>query len=150
MFSTIHHLGLVFSLWEGFKIMNSLSFKDTGLFWFSLSFSFFFFLWWGEVLHMAVPRLESNQSCSCRPMPQPQEHGIWVVSVTYTTAHGNTGSLPHWARPGTEPTSSWILSHNGNSWFSLSWVSFWNLSFSSTTGFCSNLYSLGLLCSSFF
>ena len=28
---------------------------------------------------------------------------------TYTTAHGNTASLTHWARPGTEPTSSWIL-----------------------------------------
>ena len=26
-----------------------------------------------------------------------------------TTAHGNAGSLTHWARPGIEPTSSWIL-----------------------------------------
>ena len=31
------------------------------------------------------------------------------MSMTYTTAHGNTGSLTHWARPGIEPTSSWIL-----------------------------------------
>ena len=29
-------------------------------------------------------------SCSCQPTPQPQQHRIWVVSVTYTTAHGNT------------------------------------------------------------
>jgi len=40
--------------------------------------------------------------------------------VTYTTAHGNAGSLTHWVRPGFEPESSWILvalplSHNRNS-----------------------------------
>ena len=27
----------------------------------------------------------------------------------YTTAHGNAKSLTHWARPGIEPVSSWIL-----------------------------------------
>ena len=35
----------------------------------------------------------SNQSCSCRPMPQPC--GIRAVSVTYTTAHGKARSLTH-------------------------------------------------------
>ena len=30
-------------------------------------------------------------------------------SVTYTTAHDNARSLTHSARPGIEPTSSWIL-----------------------------------------
>ena len=30
-------------------------------------------------------------------------------SVTYTTAHSKAGSLTHWSRPGTEPTSSRIL-----------------------------------------
>ena len=44
-----------------------------------------------------------NWSYSCQPTPQPQQHG------TYTTAHGNAGSLTHWTRPGVEPTSSWIL-----------------------------------------
>ena len=29
--------------------------------------------------------------------------------ATYTTAHGNAGFLTHWARPGMEPASSWIL-----------------------------------------
>ena len=29
--------------------------------------------------------------------------------LTYTTAHGNNGSLTHWARPGIEPVSTWIL-----------------------------------------
>ena len=32
-----------------------------------------------------------------------------ATSVTYTTAHGNTRSVTHWARPGVEPVSSWIL-----------------------------------------
>ena len=27
---------------------------------------------------------------------------------TYTTAHGNAGSLTHWARPGIEPATSWF------------------------------------------
>ena len=35
--------------------------------------------------------------------------GIQATSVTYITAHGNAGSLTHWARPGMAPTSSWIL-----------------------------------------
>ena len=31
------------------------------------------------------------------------------MSVTYTTAHSNAGSLTHWARPGIEPKTSWFL-----------------------------------------
>ena len=42
-------------------------------------------------------------------MPQPQQHGIWAKSETYTTARSNTGFLTHWARPGIEPASSWML-----------------------------------------
>ena len=34
---------------------------------------------------------------------------IGVASATYTTAHGNAGSLTPWARPGIEPVSSWML-----------------------------------------
>ena len=30
------------------------------------------------------------------------------MSSTYTTAHGNSRSLTHWARPRIKPTSSWI------------------------------------------
>ena len=51
----------------------------------------------------------SNWSCSCWLPPQPKQHGIWAASVTYSTAHLNAGSLTHWARPGIEPTSSWML-----------------------------------------
>ena len=35
--------------------------------------------------------------------------GIRTTSATYTTAHGNTGYLTHWVRPGIEATSSWLL-----------------------------------------
>ena len=71
-------------------------------------FVFGFFL--GPYLqHMKVPRLGSNWSCSCRPKPQSQQRKIQVESVTYAIAHSNAESLNHWARPGSKPTSSWIL-----------------------------------------
>ena len=28
-------------------------------------------------------------------LPEPQQHGIQAVNVSYTTAHGNAGSLTH-------------------------------------------------------
>ena len=58
----------------------------------------------------------SNGSCSCRPTPQPQQLSIWAASVTYTTAHGNAGSLTHSARPGIEPASSWFPVGFVNHW----------------------------------
>ena len=33
----------------------------------------------------------------------------WASSSTYTSAHGNTKSLTHWVRLGTEPESLWVL-----------------------------------------
>ena len=38
-----------------------------------------------------------------------QQRQIQAVSVTYTTAHGNAGSLTHWGRPRIEPIPSWLL-----------------------------------------
>ena len=58
----------------------------------------------------------SNQSCSCRPMPQSQQRGIWAASMTYTTAHGNVRSLTQWTRPGMEPATSWLLAGFVNHW----------------------------------
>ena len=37
-------------------------------------------------------------------------------SGTYTTAHSNARSLTHWARPGVEHTSSWMLVGIINCW----------------------------------
>ena len=50
-----------------------------------------------------------NWSCSCRSVPQPQQHQIGAASVTYTAACSNARSLIHWARPGIRLTSSWRL-----------------------------------------
>ena len=72
----------------------------------NLFFRFLFF--WGRTC--SIWRFPgSNWSYSCRPSPQPQQHQIWAVSVTYTTAQDNAGSLTHWARLGIEPASSWFL-----------------------------------------
>ena len=84
----------IFSLWHFFCLFLSL----LGL-----------YLW-----HMEVPRLRGNQSCSCQPTAKPQQHEIWASCVTYTTAHGNAGSLTHWVRPGIEPVSSWMLVRSAN------------------------------------
>ena len=46
---------------------------------------------------------------SCWPTPQPQQLWIQAKSVTYTTAHSNTGTLTHWAKPRIKPTSLWLL-----------------------------------------
>ena len=68
------------------------------------------------------PGQASNQSCSCQPMSQPQQHQIQATSATYATACDNTGSLTHSVRPEIKPSSSltpcWVLnplSHEGNS-----------------------------------
>ena len=59
--------------------------------------------------HMKIPRLGVElelQLLACltaTAMPDP------AASATYITAHSNTGYLTHWARPGIEPASSWIL-----------------------------------------
>ena len=71
---------------------------------------FFFFVFLGpHTQHMEVPRLGVEWSYSCWPIPQLQQCQIWASSATYTTAHSNARSLTHWARPGTEPTTSWFL-----------------------------------------
>ena len=68
------------------------------------------------------PSQGSNLSCSRRPTPQPQQCGMRAASVTYTTAHGNAGSLTQCkARDQTRnlmlPTGiRQQLSHEGNSW----------------------------------
>ena len=46
---------------------------------------------------------------SCWPTPQPQQHQICAVSLTYTRLHSNAGSLTHWVRSGIKPTTSWFL-----------------------------------------
>ena len=64
---------------------------------------YFFCLFEGFTHSIWFPRLGAES-----PAPQPQQCQIWAVSVTYPTAHGNTGSLTHWVRPGIEPATSWF------------------------------------------
>ena len=61
----------------------------------------------------SFPGSVSNRSC--RRWPQSPPRQIRVVWATYTTARGNAGPLTHCARPGIEPVSLWMLSHDGNS-----------------------------------
>ena len=76
----------------------------------SFFFLFHFFVFLGQhPWHTEVPRSGVESELQSPAYPQPQQHWIWVVSTTYTTAHSNAGSLTHWVRLGIEPTSSWIL-----------------------------------------
>ena len=54
------------------------------------------------------PDSGSNWICSCQPVPQPQQCQIWAAFMTYTTAHGNAGSLTHRERSRIKLSSSWI------------------------------------------
>ena len=59
-------------------------------------FCFFFLSFQNYTLSMwKFPGEGSNRSYSCQLTPQPQQCRIRAVSSTYTTAHGNTGSLTH-------------------------------------------------------
>ena len=75
-----------------------------------VSYSYIFFLFLGpHCQHMEVPRLGVESELCCQPAPQPQPCRIWAAPVTYTTAHGDAGSLTHWWRPGIKSSSLWIL-----------------------------------------
>ena len=57
-----------------------------------------------------------HHSYSCQPTPQLQQRQIQTESSTYTTAHGNTGSLTHSTnfRPHDCSSDSFLQSHIGN------------------------------------
>ena len=48
-----------------------------------------------------VPRLGFKEEIKLPAYATATATRIQALSVTYTTAHGNAGSLTHWARPGT-------------------------------------------------
>ena len=53
---------------------------------------------WGWIRAVAVGLCHSHSNARSRAM-----------SATYIIAHGNAGSLTHWAKLGNEPASSWLL-----------------------------------------
>ena len=58
---------------------------------------------------MEVPRLGVNSELQLPPYASATATWDLSPSATYTTAHGNAGSLTLWARPGIKPASSWTL-----------------------------------------
>ena len=62
---------------------------------FLLLLSFVFVFLEPHPRHMEVPRLGVELELSRLLMPQPHQHGIRAMSVTYTTARGNAGSLTY-------------------------------------------------------
>ena len=64
-------------------------------FWLLLILFYFFVFLRLHPQHMEGHRLRSNQSCSWRSTPQPQQFQIWAASVTYTIAYGNARFLTH-------------------------------------------------------
>ena len=126
----IHHISIeklkyhiIFYRWQLEKIQQSIIKREREYFlsvclsvFLSVFLSFFFFLSFllrPHPKHMEVPRLGIESDCSCWPTPQPQQRQIRATSATHTTAHGdahsNARSLTHWAGPGIETASSWIL-----------------------------------------
>ena len=65
---------------------------------------------------MEVPRLGVKSATAAGLHHSHSNGGTWAASATYTTAHCNSGSLTDWARPGIEPTSSWILGGFATRW----------------------------------
>ena len=59
--------------------------------------------------HMEVPRPGVELELQLPAYTTATPHRIPATSATYTTAHDNTRSLTHWARPGIQLSSSWIL-----------------------------------------
>ena len=65
------------------------------------------------------------RAAAAGPTPQTQQLGIWAASMAYTIACGNARSLTHWAGPGIEPTSSWILVEFLTCWATMGTPVFW-------------------------
>ena len=79
-------------------------------------FFFFFFLLFRATLVAFVTRLGVKAELQLTAYTTATATQDPSHICYYPTAHGNTGSLTHWARPWTEPASSWILVGFVNRW----------------------------------
>ena len=59
----------------------------------------------GPIGAVAASLCQSHNNSGSEPRLQPTPQ----LTATYTSAHGNAGSLTHWARLGIEPATSWFL-----------------------------------------
>ena len=82
-----------------------------------LSYLSFFLSFLGLYLwHMEVPKLRVKLELLLLAFTTATQCRIQAASLTYATAHGNTGSLTHRARPGIKPASSRMLIRFVNCW----------------------------------
>ena len=76
----------------------------------TISFSFFLFFF--RAIPMACGGSQTKGQIRAAAADLHHSHSNTrpeLYSETYTTAHGNAGSLTHWVRPGIKLMSSWIL-----------------------------------------
>ena len=91
---------------HGPGVSNTIFFS---VFFFSVFFSF---PWLFRATPVAYGDSQASGPIGARAASLPHSHSNARseprLSLTYTTAHSNTGSLTHGARPGIEPTTSWF------------------------------------------
>ena len=94
-----------------FIVIHMNKFKGFLFYFFSKYFLLFIYL-----LFMAAPMAYGGSQArgwigaTAAGLRHSHSHTWSKPSVTYTKAHGNAGSLTHWARPGIEPgATSWFL-----------------------------------------
>ena len=80
---------------------------ELSFFLFTFIYLFIFVLLGPHPWHTEIPRLRVKLELQLPASATAT--ATQAVSATYTTAWGNTRSLTHWARPGIEPASLWIL-----------------------------------------
>ena len=90
---------------------------------------FFFFFFFFRAAPMGYGNSPARDQIGTAVVSHSHSHsnlGPKLCLQPYTTAHGNTRSLTHWARPEIEPSSSWILVRfvTTEPWQELSWASF--------------------------
>ena len=93
-------------LWILFVWINRHQKRISCAIFFLFFFSFFFGLF--RAIPMAYGSSQARAQMGATAASLCHSHTRFA-SVTYTRAHGSTRSLTHWARPGIEPESSWIL-----------------------------------------
>ena len=99
-----------------------LNYRSVGFFRLLFCLFLFLFLFLGpHPWHMEGSQASGqNRAAAAGLCHSHSNAGSWIraTSATYTTtmAHGNPGSLTHWAKPGIEPVSSWMLVRFTNHW----------------------------------
>ena len=72
---------------------------------------YLFFIFVYFLLFRAVPAAHGSSRARGLIGATAQQHEIWAVSMTYTTAHGKAGSLTHWASEARDRTCSLMVPH---------------------------------------